>query len=284
MIFWTLHGILKKEPQQDYIIGCCANLVVLDPTDYCVRFAHSSVKQYLTEYQDGFLSVSEDQSRLECGEFCVAYLSFSNFSMSVAKHGHQQTSAAMPNPASFAREAYGSTLRHFFWIPKHDNGTTTISLPRIRTASKPKTSQFKFLNYAIINWAPQTRHIKQSSPVWDKFEQLATNLDETWNFHPWITPGPSKHSRLHSLLGWAVKERHGPLLSIALKSGKYIRQIYATFHLLRRDYQHSISRPNWDTTILLRVCLAFATSTQWTSKIILLCIMQPVKGISILYV
>ncbi|KAI7970553.1 hypothetical protein EIK77_004579 [Talaromyces pinophilus] len=219
----------EKVPQPDFIIGCCANLVVLDPTDYCVRFAHSSVKQYLTKRRDVYLlpwyPFSEDQGQLECGEFCVAYLSFSNFSMSVEKHEHQQTSAAVPNPASLAGEAIGSTLRHFFRIPKQDTGSTTISIPRIRTASKPKASQFKFLNYAIMNWAPQTRCIKQSSPVWDKFQQLATNLNETWNFHPWIIPGPSKYSRLHSLLGWAVNERHEPLLSIALNSEKYIRQI-----------------------------------------------------------
>lgn len=218
----------EKVPQRDFIISCCANLVVLNPTDYCVRFAHSSVKQYLTKRRDGFLPMyplSEDQGQLECGEFCVVYLSFSNFSMSVKKYGHQQTSAAVPNPASLAGEAIGSTLRHFFRIPKQDTGTTTISIPRIRTASKPKASQFKFLNYAIMNWAPQTRHIKQSSQVWDKFQQLATNLNETWNFHPWIIPGPSMYSRLHSLLGWAVKERHEPLLSIALNSEKYIRQI-----------------------------------------------------------
>ncbi|KAF3397352.1 hypothetical protein DPV78_007813 [Talaromyces pinophilus] len=230
----------EKVPQPDFIIGCCANLVVLDPTDYCVRFAHSSVKQYLTKRRDVYLlpwyPFSEDQGQLECGEFCVAYLSFPNFSMSVEKHEHQQTSAAVPNPASLAGEAIGSTLRHFFRIPKQDTGSTTISIPRIRTASKPKASQFKFLNYAIMNWAPQTRHIKQSSPVWDKFQQLATNLNETWNFHPWIIPGPSKYSRLHSLLGWAVNERHEPLLSLPWIQKMDVEDHTALHHAASKGY------------------------------------------------
>jgi hypothetical protein len=37
----------EKEPQKDILLGCCANLVVVDPTVKCVRFTHSSVKQYL---------------------------------------------------------------------------------------------------------------------------------------------------------------------------------------------------------------------------------------------
>jgi Ankyrin repeats (3 copies)/Ankyrin repeat len=219
----------ERVPQKDFIIGCCANLVVLDPTDHCVRFAHSSVKQYLKKHRKVFVPtypISEEQGELECGEFCVAYLSFSNFSMWLVKQGHEQTGAVVPNPVFLAGEAIGSTFRHFFQIPKHDKDTTTtLPFPRIRTASTPNRSQFKFFDYAIINWAPQTRHITQISPVWDKFEQLATNLNETWNFHPWDIRGRSKSSHLHGLLGWAVKERHEPLLSIALNSGKYIQQV-----------------------------------------------------------
>lgn len=218
----------ERVPQKDFIIGCCANLLVLDPTDHCVRFAHSSVKQYLTKHREVFLPaypVSEDQGDLECGEFCIAYLSFSNFSMSLEKHGHQQTTAAVPTPAFLAGEAIGSPFRHFFQIPKKDMATTTLSFPGLRTASTPKGGQFKFLDYAITYWSPLTRYITQSSPVWDRFEQLATHLNETWNFHPWDIRGRSKSSHLHGLLGWAVKERHEPLLSIALNSGKYIQQI-----------------------------------------------------------
>src|SRR5436190_19400967 len=36
-----------KIPGSASVISCCANLVVLDATDQCVRFAHPSVKQYL---------------------------------------------------------------------------------------------------------------------------------------------------------------------------------------------------------------------------------------------
>jgi ankyrin repeat protein len=218
----------ERIPQKDFIIGCCANLVVLDPTDHCVRFAHSSVRQYLSKHREGFLQtfpISEVRGQLECGEFCIAYLSFSNFSMSLEKHGNQQTSAALPSLAFLAGEAIESTFKHFFQIPKQNKGATSLSFPRMRTGSTPERCQFKFLNYAIKHWALQTRHITQSSPVWDKFEQFATHLNETRNFHPWDIRGRSKSSHLHGLLGWAIKARHEPLLSIALNSGRYIQQI-----------------------------------------------------------
>lgn len=217
-----------KVPQQDFIIGCCANLVVLDPTDYCVRFAHSSVKQFLSKLRGEFAPtypISEDKGELECGEFSVAYLSFSNFSSFLEKNGHEKTKAMVPQPAFMAGEVMGPALRHFLRITKRGNGTTALSFPRMRTLSTPERNQFQFLDYAIRYWVPQTKHIKQSSRLWVKFEQLAKYQSETWNFHPWVNPGLSKTSRLHGLFGLAVKERHEPLLSIALNQGKYIRQI-----------------------------------------------------------
>ncbi|PYI22891.1 purine and uridine phosphorylase [Aspergillus violaceofuscus CBS 115571] len=42
-----------KVPQDEFVLGCCANLVVLDPTDGCVRFAHSSVKKFLLSDRAG---------------------------------------------------------------------------------------------------------------------------------------------------------------------------------------------------------------------------------------
>jgi hypothetical protein len=217
----------EKLPQEDFIIGCCANLVVLDPADLCVRFAHSSVKMYLDKNREAFASTypaSEEQGQLQCGEFCIAYLSFSNFNLSLAKEGHETASTAVPNAIFLAGEAIPSLFRHFFRAPEKEKRPTTLQFQMIRTPSTPDRSQFKYLDYAVKNWAPQTKFITQFSPVWDKFKQLATNFNETWNFHPWHLSGRSIPSRLHSLLGWAVKNRHMPLFTLAIKSGKYIQQ------------------------------------------------------------
>lgn len=218
----------EKVPQEDFIIGCCANLVTLDPTDRCARFAHSSVKIYLGKHRENFASaypMNEEQGQLQCGEFCITYLSFSNFNLSLAKNGHETTNVAVPNPTFLAGDAIASPLRLFFRNPKKEKRATSLQFNRIRTPSTPDRNKFKFLDYAVKNWAPQTKCITRFSPVWDKFEQLAMNFNETWNFHPWNLGGRSIPSHLHTLLGWAVKERHMPLLTVALKSGKYIQQV-----------------------------------------------------------
>ncbi|KAL2012582.1 hypothetical protein VTN00DRAFT_107 [Thermoascus crustaceus] len=52
-------------------------------------------------------------------------------------------------------------------------------------------------------------------PVWDKFQNPALTHNDSWRFHPW-RPGSSPESHIDGLFGWAVRERHIPLLSIAL--------------------------------------------------------------------
>ncbi|EEH37856.2 ankyrin repeat domain-containing protein [Paracoccidioides lutzii Pb01] len=68
----------EKIPQRDFIAGCCANLVVVDPIDGRVRFAHPSVKPYLESDRGRFIEgypVTAKLGEVECGEYCVT-LSF----------------------------------------------------------------------------------------------------------------------------------------------------------------------------------------------------------------
>ncbi|PYH48084.1 uncharacterized protein BP01DRAFT_175950 [Aspergillus saccharolyticus JOP 1030-1] len=217
----------NKLPRGDVIIGSCANLVVLDPIDLCVRFAHPSIKQYLAKngvpgYQYSF---DKDQGELECGEFCIAYLSFSNFSLQVEHKCDVTTEAVVPSPVLLAGTALNSSLRYFFRLPNGPRPPKPLHLRSIRTPTVPDRSQYRFLNYAISNWTSQTRDLTRNSPMWEKFEKLATCFNETWNFHPWKPGGRSTRSQLHSLFGWAVRDNHFPLLSIALTWKRDILQI-----------------------------------------------------------
>jgi FOG: Ankyrin repeat len=215
----------EKIPRKEFVIGCCANLVVVDSTDNCVRFAHSSVKQYLENDQER--SVQERsipgypttaQGELECGEFCVAYLSFSDFSLQLSTQRNATVAITVPPPILLAQETLpGFFARRFFQKPRKQ--TRSFPFHRIRTASTPDRIKYKFLDYAVTNWALQTKQIPHTSLIWEKFEQLAMCFNETWNFHPWVPDGRSASSHLHSLFGWAVKEQHEPLLSIAQATG-----------------------------------------------------------------
>lgn len=212
-----------KIPNSTSVIGCCANLVVLDATDGCVRFAHPSVKQYLEENQgDENFSYPADseQGELNCGEYCVAYLSFSDFGLSLQKTSDIEFPFQPPDlKAILTGGLFGPIASKFNRLvaskPHHKRTPIHLRVSR-RPASKPDQTQYDFLDYAVTNWATQTKMITSQSVVWDRFQQLAMNPNESWNLHPWIPEGRSLGSHLHGLLGWAVKEHHMPFLEILL--------------------------------------------------------------------
>ncbi|KAL4943176.1 hypothetical protein BDV06DRAFT_211296 [Aspergillus oleicola] len=226
----------EKIPQKDVLIGCCANLVIVDYTDNCVRFAHSPVKQYLDKNFGNSGQLNHDlkyptaeKGELECGELCVTYLSFSDFSLQLTKLSTERTTISVPYPALVAQQAllhhkHKLTNRIFsqLWPQNRD---FSISFRTIRTPSTPDRTRYKFLSYAVTNWALHTKSINNSSLVWEKFKVLATCFNETWNFHPWVPGGRSKDSLLHGLFGWAVKEQHEPLLLIALAARPSLQRI-----------------------------------------------------------
>ncbi|GIJ81640.1 hypothetical protein Asppvi_000139 [Aspergillus pseudoviridinutans] len=197
-----------KIPRGDFVISCCANLLVLDPMDSCVRFAHSSVNQYLDNHRrmivPGFPQ-SPEQGDRDCGDFCVTYLSFTDFSLQLDKRADDTIQTVVPDLPLLAAEIPGSQF--------------------VRWLFQGHGQQYRFLDYAISNWAVQTKHIKVGGVVWDKFTRLALSFNESWSFHPWQTGGRSQLSHLHALLGWAVRERHRPLLRIALGFEDYIQDI-----------------------------------------------------------
>ncbi|KAL2832103.1 hypothetical protein BDW59DRAFT_181441 [Aspergillus cavernicola] len=226
----------EKMPQKDVLIGCCANLVIIDHTDNCVRFAHSSVKQYLEKNlgnkgqpNHSLEYPTAEQGNLECGELCVTYLSFSDFSLQLMKLPTERTAIPIPHPALVAQQAlfhhsHGLSNRLFsrLWSRNRD---FPVSFHMIRTPSTPDRTRYKFLSYAVTNWALHTKKIPNTSLAWEKFKTLAMCFNETWNFHPWLSGGRSKDSLLHGLFGWAVKEQHEPLLSIALAAGPSLQRI-----------------------------------------------------------
>jgi ankyrin repeat protein len=218
-----------KIPQADVVIGCGANLVAVDPSDQCVRFAHSSIKTYLQKKSARLIPgypESDKQGELQCGEFCVAYLSFSNFNLELVKPANETELVKVPDAKLLAGDALASPLVRFFWgLGASPKQPTQVQFRRIRSATIPDRSRYKFLDYAVTQWALQTKEITSTSSVWDKFQQLSLSFNDTWNFHPWVVGGRSQTSRLHGLFGWAVKEAHIPLLKLVLTSDRDIREI-----------------------------------------------------------
>ncbi|CAG7990576.1 unnamed protein product [Penicillium salamii] len=224
----------QKIPRAEFVIGCCANLVVMDSSDDHVHFAHSSVKQFLEAGREKNMPwyPTPTEGALECGEFCLAYLSFSDFSLQLTtrKKENATTSVLAPSSISSPILLAKDTLPRLFTRPlmrRPRDQMPYISMPfcQIRTSSTPDPMKYKLLAYAVTNWALHTKKIPRESPSWPRFERLATCFNETWNLHPWPIGGRSYSSHIHSLFGWAVKEQHEPLLSIALGAGPDLKRV-----------------------------------------------------------
>ena len=213
-----------KIPLAHTITNCCANLVVLDPFDCCVRFAHPSVKQYLLANWQKFeypFYVQEKQGELSCGELCVNYLSFSDFGYQLQRRPQAHVAEVtnpLPGLLQFPLSGLvSSAVRLTLYKRTQPKRTIQVHLPTLRpTGFPPDSGRYKFLPYATQYWALGTKSISRQSIVWDYFKDLALRPEAAWKIHPWTSSGQSVASHLHGLLGWATLERHIPLLEIVL--------------------------------------------------------------------
>ena len=212
-------------PSSSSVINCCANLLIVDTTDRYVRLVHSSLYSLLCGNlsDDTFDFVIDPlQGRIQCGEQCVNYLSFSDFSLQIQPRSSLAKALAdIPHPMAIARYSLGEMASRFSSIRLRGSAP---GLPTVHVAipwKKPPTRhaevrEFEFLQYARSNWTNDTKQITQHSPVWNKFKALALQPNVTWNLHPWNSSGQSLLSHFHGLLGYAVQIEHLPLFNLLL--------------------------------------------------------------------
>jgi hypothetical protein len=167
-IAFDLHDTIwdyGKIPSRDFCMGCCSNLAVLDSNDNCVYFAHSSVKQYLEKHIAGRTprySNSPLQGDLECGEFCVTYLSFSNFGLELGKVEFVSNPIS---PMVLAAQSIRPSLLNTFFLRRFSKQKSSYPL-KIQTIHKAPAEghlQYRFLDYASLNWPLHTKNITQQS-------------------------------------------------------------------------------------------------------------------------
>jgi len=214
-----------KVPSSSLVVGCCANLVTLDANDQCVRFAHPSVKKFLTDVEQGVppeYFVEHSTAQLECGEYCVNYLSFSDFQQQLQAYSSVRV-VDVPSPiTSLTVLPLGRLTEQAVRLFSRKSGAqrTQVYLPRT-TQSPMVESEFqryRLLPYARENWTNHTKLISSESLVWSRFVELAIQPNRTWAIHPWSSGGQSLSSHLHGLLAWATRKRHISLLKLLLGS------------------------------------------------------------------
>lgn len=206
------------------ILPSCANLIVRDPWDDCVRFAHSSIKQYLSKPAVEKYLIEPISGELLCGELCVTYLSFSNISSALQVKDIQAPSPALMLQGMNANGSFLATMSTAFHKTMglgsknmKDKGKVTLNLSQeaILFGPPPNSNWYKFFEYSRYFWATQTKSISAKSPVFEAFRKIALHGHTLWDIYPWKSAGVSKASHIHALVHWSVRNKHIPMLQIA---------------------------------------------------------------------
>lgn len=213
------------------IIGSCSNLVVQDDYDGSVRLTHPSVRSYLFGQSSALASdlcIEEEDARLQCGEECVNYLSFTDFSLQLRIPDHRRSVSSLPSPAAMVTNMpFANSFRAIsrFFPPKHNVYLSKIHAIKAYVGpQRPmEESKFALLAYACAHWASHTKMMSSSSTVWTQFENLALQPVSSWQIHPWTSSGQSQSSHCHAMLSWASREAHLPLLRLLLDRGEQYR-------------------------------------------------------------
>lgn len=84
-----IHHWTSQDPDENLLIESCKGLVVRDPRDRTVRFAHHTIQQHLlSNMPDGsadYFHFRLDEADAWVGTLCVSYLCFSDFETQVTK-------------------------------------------------------------------------------------------------------------------------------------------------------------------------------------------------------
>ncbi|MCJ1261629.1 hypothetical protein MMC22_001495 [Lobaria immixta] len=218
------------------IIERCANLVVQDNFDQHVRFVHPSVQQYLESRDHAHaFQIDRNEGQLECGEFSINYLSFSDFELQLSRDRSQSIAlpSAVASPIIASTGGLGKMTSKFTNLvlggSKRTLSVRNFHLPAVTsTMPAPDAAKYKFLPYAIENWAIDSKFITKNSQMWPSFKSLAIQPNMSWKIHPWRSGGQSHSSHLHGLLGWAVRNEHMPLLELLfdLRSEYDLHELY----------------------------------------------------------
>jgi len=205
-----------KIPLEDTTIEACCGMVVRDPEDQTVRFAHHTVQQFLvlpaedTKNKTTLHALSKDdemqyflftkpQAEDIAARVCLTYLSFSDFETAV---GHAERPALFSSGQLFGTEGPKSIpavlgLRNPLLNISHRifGPNTRGSLPSVAFQFTPHfgcdrpavdiTAKHSLLQYIIDHWAWHTKWFYPDSILQRRFRTLVLEKTLPFEFRPW---------------------------------------------------------------------------------------------------
>ena len=210
-----------KIPREDLMFESCRGLIIKDPDDGTVHFAHHTVRQYLT----GGLSTKVDpvfevaiwNAESLAGRTCVAYLSFSDFETQLASAAPMATLKQegilesggplwMPSVLGIRKPMVNipyRLLRGNSAVQPSESDYWKLLRPQPKPRYTPSTDlkyKYRLLCYAIEHWESHTRLLSLSTEALfvRRLENLAKHKTLAFDFRPW---GSNEHFGPYGCVG-----------------------------------------------------------------------------------
>lgn len=159
------------------LIKACRNLVVWDKDEDSVSLSHRSVGQFihLASREDTFeaLKFDPEKAQIELGHYCMVYILFEDFRVTVAMLQDKICIVDVPQPIKLATQYLPNALAR---LVSDSSGTKymTLLMPKHETEMLQGCSKYKLLNYARSYWTVHTRHLPHSKTLVQEYDLLSS--------------------------------------------------------------------------------------------------------------
>jgi hypothetical protein len=223
----------KLPTDMNRLVRACGNLVVIDKESQVIQLAHHTVQQYLLQQDSNPFQFTIKDANVMAGEFCVAYLSLTNFETQIIRYAENKNTdmlalgriasrrpmLSVDHPGQKVVRAL-NTLRG----PRPNNVEIDMKLyvPPQKAAWLP--ANFAFLSYVVSHWLWHTTffYIDDVADVGrvthrdTLFRNLILRKQLIFDFRPWGNFNrDAEESSSISILGWALMANHRYLIQMA---------------------------------------------------------------------
>ena len=198
-----------KIPHEDRMFEACRGLIINDPDDHTVRFAHHTVPQYLTEnlstIVDPFFKISAVEAEIFAGQMCMSYLLFSDFEtqlttapLNLGNQGILQSGGPLRIPDILGIKVPTALPYRLFRDKKSSRAPQMDYSKHLNSRFTTKTNslvvlndKYRLLQYVIEYWETHVRSFPISDArVGSPLGRLALEKTLAFEFRPW---GPEQH-------------------------------------------------------------------------------------------
>ena len=201
---------IAKIPDENLLIESCKGLVVRDPRDRTVRFAHHTIQQHLLsdmpDRSADYFHFRLDEAETWVGTLCVSYLCFSDFETQVAKlppkrrlerEGLLESEGPLGIPGILGLNSSWLQIPYRLLGGKPAMMAPEIDyIEHLAVRSGPSTNtvvdikeKYKLLDYVISYWESHTRH-SMTMEFEKRTQDLAMYKVLPFDFRPW---GENEH-------------------------------------------------------------------------------------------